>query len=195
MNKLKKLSFIILFCVSLLALPATADAAPYTVQKDETLSSIAAKFGTPIKNLQIANNRSMNVLYEGETIKVPDHVEKADKELLAKLVHAEAKGEPYEGKVAVATVVLNRVDHEDFPDSIKGVIFEKVSGVYAFSPVKDGAINQQYTTEDMEAVDEAIAYQDQGYGSIYFYNPKTATSEWIFSRETITTIGNHVFAK
>src|SRR5690625_4956928 len=194
MNRLKNLSFITILSISILSLPMSTDAASYKVKKGDTLWSIANKYGTPIKNLQIANNRAMSVLYEGETINIPDSISKEEKELLAKLVHAEAKGEPYAGKVAVATVVLNRVDHEDFPDSIKDVIYEKVSSTYAFSPVQDGAINQDYTAKDMEAVNEAIAYRGHGNGSLYFYNPDTATSKWIFSREIVTKIGNHVFA-
>jgi len=194
MNRLKNLSFITILSISILSLPMSTDAASYKVKKGDTLWSIAKKYGTTITNLEIANGRTMNDLYEGESINVPDSISKEEKELLAKLVHAEAKGEPYAGKVAVATVVLNRVDHEDFPDSIKGVIYENVSGTYAFSPVQDGAINQDYTAKDMEAVNEAIAYRGQDNGALYFYNPDTATSKWIFTRETVTKIGDHVFA-
>jgi|SRR5690625_571826 len=195
MNRLKKLSFLFIFSISLFTLPLSTEAASYTVKKGDSLWSIANKFGTTVDNLHMANGRSIYTLYAGETIQVPDTISKTEKELLAKLVHAEAKGEPYAGKVAVATVVLNRVKHEDFPNSIKGVIYEKVSGHYAFSPVKDGAINQDYNSEDMKAVNEAIAYGGQGNGSIYFYNPKTATSKWVSTREVTITIGNHVFAK
>src|SRR5699024_10559404 len=194
MNRLKNLSFITILSISILSLPMSTDAASYKVKKGDTLWSIAKKYGTTITNLEIANGRTMNDLYEGESINVPDSISKEEKELLAKLVHAEAKGEPYAGKVAVATVVLNRVDHEDFPDSIKGVIYENVSGTYAFSLVQDGAINQDYTAKDMEAVNEAIAYRGQDNGALYFYNPDTATSKWIFTRETVTKIGDHVFA-
>ncbi|MBU5467153.1 cell wall hydrolase [Virgibacillus sp. MSJ-26] len=195
MNRLKKLSFLFIFSISLFTLPLSTEAASYTVKKGDSLWSIANKFGTTIDNLHMANGRFIHTLYAGEAIQVPDTISKTEKELLAKLVHAEAKGEPYAGKVAVATVVLNRVKHEDFPNSIKGVIYEKVSGHYAFSPVKDGAINQEYNDEDMKAVSEAIAYKGQGNGSIYFYNPKTATSKWVSTRKVTTTIGNHVFAK
>ncbi|HAM79769.1 MAG TPA: peptidoglycan-binding protein [Ornithinibacillus sp.] len=181
--------------LSILTLPSIAGAAPYTVQKGDTFSSIAKKNGTTIDNLQIANNRSGSTLLAGETIKIPDYVSIADKELMAKLVHAEAKGEPYAGKVAVATVVLNRVDHKDFPNTIKGVIYERSNGHYAFTPVENGEINGGYKAEDMKAVKEAIAFRGQGSGSIYFYNPKTAKSNWIKSRQLTLTIGNHRFAK
>ncbi|WP_156291628.1 cell wall hydrolase [Oceanobacillus salinisoli] len=195
MKKMTKLLLTLTLTISIFTIPGNADAASYTVQKGDTFYSIANKFGTTLTNLQIANNRSGNVLYVGETIKVPDAISYEDMELMAKLVHAEAKGEPYAGKVAVATVLLNRVDHKDFPNTIPGVIYEKSGGYYAFTPVQNGTINGGYTAEDMKAVNEAIAYRGQGNGSIFFYNPKTAVSDWVFSRETTVTIGNHRFAK
>ncbi|PKG24664.1 cell wall hydrolase [Niallia nealsonii] len=113
-----------------------------------------------------------------------------DKKLLAHLVHAEAKGEPFAGKVAVAKVVLNRVEHEEFPDTVKGVIYEK----NAFSPVQNGSINEAYDKEAYKAVQVALANQQKDDELLYFYNPETATSDWIETREVIKTIGNHAFA-
>ncbi|MET3697708.1 N-acetylmuramoyl-L-alanine amidase [Bacillus oleivorans] len=114
--------------------------------------------------------------------------------LLARLVHAEAKGEPYVGKVAVATVVLNRVEHHQFPDTVKEVIFEK----NAFEPVLNGSINEPADKEAYKAVHDALADQgkDQGINEelLYFYNPETATSDWILTRKVVKTIGNHAFA-
>jgi len=195
MNKFKRLLITSTLCLSIFALPVVSGASPYTVQNGDTFWKIAQKYGTTVANLQIANGRSGSLLFAGESIQVPDYVSKADKELMAKLVHAEAKGEPYAGKVAVATVILNRVDHKEFPNTIKEVIYEKSGGYYAFTPVQNGEINGGYTAEDMRAVNEAIAYRGQGNGSIYFYNPKTAKSNWITTREVTVTIGNHRFAK
>ncbi|GGA81661.1 cell wall hydrolase [Ornithinibacillus halotolerans] len=195
MNKFKKIIISASLALSIITLPTIGNAASYTVQKGDTFWSIAEDYGTTVANLQIANKRSGSLIYIGESINVPDYVSKADKELMAKLVHAEAKGEPYAGKVAVATVVLNRVDHKEFPDTIKEVIYENVGGTYAFTPVQNGHINNGYTSEDMKAVNEAIAFRGQGNGSIYFYNPKTAKSDWIKTREVTETIGNHRFAK
>lgn len=181
--------------LSLAIIPTSVGAASYTVQEGDTFQTIAADHGVTLTNLQIANNRSGNNLMAGETIEIPNSVSQADRELMAHLVNAEAKGEPYAGKVAVATVVLNRVDSEEFPNSVREVIYEKVAGYYAFSPVLDGSIDEGYTEEDMRAVDEAVAFRGQGNGSLYFYNPDKAESTWVFSRDTILTIGDHRFAR
>lgn len=117
-----------------------------------------------------------------------------EKELLARLVEAEAKGEPYEGKVAVATVVLNRVESPQFPNTVTEVINEVVGHAYAFSPVQDGAINNLASEESTQAVEEALKREDTLNDSIFFYNPKIATDQWIRSRQIVETIGNHVFA-
>lgn len=195
MNKLNKLSFTALI-LCIIAFPAGASAESYIVQEGDSFYTIAKDNNLPLTHLQIANERSGFQLKAGETITIPDSVSTENKELMAKLVHAEAKGEPYEGKVAVATVVLNRVDSSKFPDTVKDVIYEKAGGVYAFSPVKNGAINNGYDAEAMKAVNEAVAFRDRGMGSLYFYNPdKVSSDNWIFSRETIKTIGNHRFAK
>jgi N-acetylmuramoyl-L-alanine amidase len=118
-----------------------------------------------------------------------------EQDLFARLVEAEAKGESYEGKVAVATVVLNRVDSPEFPNTITGVINEVVGKAYAFSPVQNGEINNAASEEAIRAVEEALTRQDRLNDSIYFYNPEIATDTWITTREVVKTIGNHVFAK
>jgi N-acetylmuramoyl-L-alanine amidase len=118
-----------------------------------------------------------------------------EKDLFARLVEAEAKGESYEGKVAVATVVLNRVESPEFPNTVTGVIKEVVGDSYAFSPVQNGEINNQASDEAKQAVEEALTRQDRLNDCIYFYNPEIATDDWIRSRTVVKTIGNHVFAK
>lgn len=118
-----------------------------------------------------------------------------EKDLFARLVEAEAKGESYEGKVAVATVVLNRVESPHFPNTITEVINEVVGDAYAFSPVQNGEINNAASDEAIRAVEEALTRQDSLNDCIYFYNPEIATDNWIRTREVVTTIGNHVFAK
>ena len=114
----------------------------------------------------------------------------SDLALLARLIHGEARGESYTGKVAVGAVVLNRVKSASFPNTISGVIYQP----YAFTAVSDGQINLAPDSSCMEAAKAAMNGWDPTYGAIYYYNPSTATSKWIFSRTTTVTIGNHVFA-
>lgn len=118
-----------------------------------------------------------------------------EKDLFARLVEAEAKGESYEGKVAVATVVLNRVESPEFPNTVTEVIHEVVGDAYAFSPVQNGEINNPASDESIRAVEEALTRQDRLNDSVYFYNPEIATDTWITTREVVKTVGNHVFAK
>lgn len=119
---------------------------------------------------------------------------KADVDLLAKAVYSESRGETMKGKIAVAAVVLNRVDAKEFPDSIREVVYQK----RAFTAVEDGQINLKPDQEAYEAVYKAIQGQDPTNGAIYYYNPKTATSKWMKQRAAkskTTKIGNHVFMK
>lgn len=115
----------------------------------------------------------------------------SDINLLAKVISAEARGETYKGQVAVGAVILNRVAHSSFPDSISGVVYQ--SG--AFDCMYDGQINNPVSSTSKKAAKDAINGWDPTGGAIYYYNPKTAKSKWIKSRKIITTIGNHVFCK
>lgn len=111
--------------------------------------------------------------------------------LLAQIIHAEANTEPYTGKVAVGNVIMNRVKSDDFPDTIKGVIFQKGQ----FQPVSNGSIYNKPSSEALKAANEVLnGRQVVSNQALYFYNPAISTSDWIFSRKTITTIGNHRFA-
>ena len=132
---------------------------------------------------------------EEETVEPAISLSNEEKDFLARLVEAEAKGESYEGKVAVATVVLNRLESPEFPDTVTNVINEVVGSAYAFSSVQNGEINKPASDDSERAVDEALTRKDRLYDSIYFYNPEIATDTWILTREIVTTIGNHVFAK
>lgn len=116
--------------------------------------------------------------------------ESNDLYLLAKCIHAEARGESYVGKVAVGAVILNRVASPDFPDTIYGVIYQP----WAFTAVHDGQINLEPEGASYQAATDALNGWDPTYGSLYYYNPSTASSSWIFSRQTVVTIGKHVFA-
>lgn len=135
------------------------------------------------------------LINEGILKETPGYeISSKEKDLLARLVEAEAKGESFAGKVAVATVVLNRVDSNQFPNSITNVIYEKVGNAYAFSPVQNGEINKQASEEATQAVEEALKSPDRLNNAIYFYNPEIATDDWIRSRQIVKKIDNHVFA-
>ena len=112
-------------------------------------------------------------------------------DLLSRLVYAEARGEPYKGQVAVAAVVLNRVASSSFPNTISGVIYQ--SG--AFDVVRNGQINLSADATAKKAAQDALNGWDPTSGCIYYFNPKTATSSWIWSRPQVLTIGNHIFCK
>lgn len=114
-----------------------------------------------------------------------------DLNLLSKLVYGEARGEPYEGMVAVAATVLNRVASSKFPNTIAGVIYQ--SGAYTC--VDDGQINLTPDSQAKKAAQDAINGWDPTSGCIYYFNPDTATSSWIWSRKQVLTIGKHIFCK
>lgn len=109
--------------------------------------------------------------------------------LLARVISAEARGEPYAGQVAVGAVILNRVEHPSFPASIAGVVYQPG----AFTCMVDGQIDQPVAESAIRAAQEALNGSDPSGGAIYYFNPNTATSAWIWSRPLIKTIGNHRF--
>ena len=114
----------------------------------------------------------------------------ADHRLLAKLVYAEARGEPYKGQVAVAAVVLNRVKSASFPNTVSGVIYQR----NAFTCVNNGSINNTPDSSCIRAALDALNGWDPTGGCLYYYNPKTATDDWIRTRTVQTVIGRHSFA-
>lgn len=200
MKNLKKLTLALTLTASLAFtafIPNVDASTQHTVKSGDTLWKIASQYGVTLNQLKTTNKISSNTIYPGQRFTIPNTtgVTAAEKDLMARLVHAEAKGESYAGKVAVATVILNRVDSSDFPNTVSGVVNEKANGYYAFTPVQNGEINKAADAESKRAVNEALAFRGQGSGSLFFYNPKTAKSEWIFSRQVTVTIGNHRFAK
>lgn len=109
--------------------------------------------------------------------------------LLARVISAEARGEPYSGQVAVGAVILNRVEHPSFPNTIAGVVYQPG----AFTCMVDGQFNEPVAESAVRAAREALAGSDPSGGAIYYFNPNTATSGWIWSRPLIKIIGNHRF--
>lgn len=111
--------------------------------------------------------------------------------LISRFVYAEARGEPYTGQVAVAAVILNRIKDSRFPNTTSGVVYQQG----AFTCVSDGQINLSPNETSKKAAQDAINGWDPSYGAVYYFNPKTATSKWIWSRPMTVTIGNHRFCK
>lgn len=158
-------------------------------------------YGTQTKSAVIKFQKSHNITADGicgsktlELIGLPTGVDNSsysssDYQLLARLISAEARGEPYRGQVAVGAVVLNRVQHPSFPNSISGVIYQ--SG--AFSCLYDGQFDKPISDSAYSAARDALNGMDPSGGAIYYFNPATATSKWIWSRPLITTIGRHRF--
>ena len=138
-----------------------------------SLIFIPCSFAEPIENIAV-ETKSM---------------ENSDYMLLARIISAEARGEPYEGQVAVGAVILNRIEHPSFPDTLAGVIYQPL----AFSCVDDGQINQPVADSAYNAATDALNGWDPTGGAIYYYNPITAPSKWILSRPIIKQIGRHVF--
>ena len=135
------------------------------------------------------NSSSSNGKNSGNTTNSSSN--NSDLYLLAKLVHAEARGESYRGKVAVAASVLNRVKSSSIPNTIAGVIYQKG----AYTCVDDGQINLSPDAESKKAAQDAINGWDPTSGCIYYFNPNTATSGWIWTRPQVLTIGKHIFCK
>lgn len=130
-----------------------------------------------------------------EERELPPTYSEEELDLLARLVHAEARGEPLEGKIAVANVVLNRVKSQNFPNTIEQVIYQRVNGRYQFCPVRNGSINQKPTAEAVEAARLALEGKVVVKDALYFYNPRLARCKWIRSRPVVRVIGSHNFAR
>ena len=114
-----------------------------------------------------------------------------DVNLLARIISAEARGEPYVGQVAVGAVIMNRVKHPSFPNTLAGVIYQNG----AFTAIVDGQINKPIADSAYKAARDALNGWDPTGGCIYYYNPKTATNQWIRTLPVATVIGNHVFSR
>ncbi len=159
----------------------------HTVKAGDTLWQLAEDSITTVKFLKSINKLPSEEIHVGQTLKVPYFNE----ELLARLVHSEAGGEPYLGQVAVAAVVINRIKDPNFPDTLEDVIYEKS----AFEVVANERIKLPASDSATKAVKEALKGSDPSQGSVYFYNPnKIKGWNWVYSRTKVLRIGNHVFA-
>lgn len=169
------------------ALPSPASPA----MPKEQAAKKETKTSTPVStnsrdSIHISRDDRRKVIQRGKA-----KITERDMELLARLVYAEGRGEPYEGQVAIAAVVLNRVASSQFPNTVREVIYAP----NAFSPLNDGHLSRTSNASTQKAVQDAVNGKDPTNGSLYFFNPKTATSRWIWSREQTVVIGNHRFAR
>ena len=114
----------------------------------------------------------------------------SDVQLLAKIISAESRGEPYQGQVAVGAVIMNRISHPSFPNTLSGVIYQQG----AFSCLYDGGINAPVADSAYTAARESINGSDPTGGAVYYYNPAKTTNQWIWSRPVVAIIGAHHFA-
>lgn len=140
---------------------------------------------------QVAQPQNTTAAAQNQVVSRGNNISREDLGLLARAVYSEARGETYEGQVAVAAVILNRLASPDFPKTISGIIFEP----YAFSAVDDG---QFWLTPDetaYKAAQAAVNGWDPTNGALFYYNPAKTTSKWIYSRPVVKQIGSHVFAK
>jgi N-acetylmuramoyl-L-alanine amidase len=218
--KMKKTIFVLAFLFIIPVVSVKAETI-HTVVKGDTLWELSRDYKVDLLDIRKTNDKWDDLILIGQDITIPTEgtvstpvkktatpsttvkqeskavssnnssVSSNEKDLLARLVRAEAEGEPYRGKVEVAKVVLNRVESGQFPNTIKGVIYQRGQ----FSPVSNGAINRSADSESLRAVEEAISIGGQANGALFFYNPRTATNSWSFGRPVVTTIGNHQFTR
>ncbi len=212
MNKIFKIIIVALTVSCLLCMSVTALSRMGSVGSEVTSIQKALKsrgyytgavdgiFGSKtlsaVKNFQKAQGLTVDGIAGPQTLRAlgissSGGYSSNDYNLLARIISAESRGEPYLGQVAVGAVILNRVEHPSFPDTISGVIYQNG----AFSCLNDGQFYQPVSSSAYTAARDALNGLDPSGGAIYYYNPKTATSRWIRSRPVITTIGNHVFCK
>jgi len=149
---------------------------------------------TDIKGGKQEEIKSKNGDKNKEDKKIKGQYSPEDIDLLARLVNAEAKGEPFKGKIAVAATVLNRVKDPRYPDTIPGVIYQYNHG-FQYCPVRNGEIQRPANEDAYRAVEAALKGEDPTGGALSFFNPEKSFNRWIRSRPYLTKIGNHIFVK
>ncbi len=208
-----------------LSLPIAPRTHVYHVRPGDNLFRIAGRYGLKASEIMAANELATIYIKAGERLAIPvrqgngnrrgnnnsgaggsearpvfgegaiARYTAAEVALMARLIHAEARGEGHLGKVAVGAVIMNRIASGKFPDNIREVIYQRTKGVYQFTPVKDGNINLEPGTAAYRAAYEALRGSDPTGGALFFYNPEKSSDRWIRTLPVTTRIGNHVFAK
>jgi len=174
----------------------------YIVQEGDSLYYIGRRFGIDYRDLMAANGLGSTEIYPGMSLYIPTgqvsrggyfgRYDPREVDLLARLITAEADGEPYEGKVAVGAVVLNRVASPDFPDSIADVIYQYDDGTYQFEPVMNGWIERPASAESIRAAWDALKGWDPTKGAVYFF-ATYADNPWLWARPLSKIIGDVAF--
>lgn len=178
----------------------------YTVKAGDTLYLLAIRYGTTVQALREANGIYTDLIYPGQRLLIPDRATKSgnnsspaispsEEDLLARLVSAEAAGEPYAGQVAVAATILNRLRDPKYPKTITEIIYQYTDGAYQYSPVMDGRIEEPATETAKAAVRDALNGWDPSCGATGFYNPAKTDNPWVKEQPVTAVIGNHVFFK
>ena len=182
----------------------------YTVQTGDSLYLISQRFGVSVYELRLLNNKWDDMIYPGQTIYIPSSASNSGQsvqssssavisytasevDLLARLIGAEAEGEPYTAKVAVAAVVVNRVKDSRFPNSITDVIYQNDGGYCQFSPVANGMINNPASADDIKAAYEALNGSDPTNGALYYFDDST-TNTWLWSKTVALRVDKMVFS-
>ena len=182
------------------------DSDTYTVKTSDTLYLIAKKYGISLNTLIAANNNVDKYIYPGELLNIPAgwifksaspstpivSYSESDLDLLARLVTAEADGESYKTKVAVAAVVLNRVQNPRYPSTLKDVIYEVSGGYYQFTPVYNGWIDKPASQDSKNAAYEALYGSDPTNGALYYFDDST-TNTWLWSKPIALRVGKMIF--
>ncbi len=178
------------------------DARVYTVKSGDTLYQIAKSNGISLDSLMKANNKWNSIIKPGQQLLLPGiapvsstavvSYSASDLDLLARLVTAEAENQPYSAQVAVAAVVINRVQSDEFEDTIRSVIYEVSGGYYQFTPVENGYINKTATAEAKKAAYAALYGSDPSKGALFYFDD-SATNKWLWSKPQTAYIGDMVF--
>ncbi len=188
---------------------AVSSSLSYTVKEGDTLYDIARAHRIELSELMKVNSLTGSLIWPGDILSLPEekpgsvslsrgiipsNISEEELILLARLIHAEARGESFLGQVAVGAVIMNRLDSPDFPKTITKVIYQRSNQVYQFSPVADGSINLEPDEKAVQAALQALHGHDPTCGALFFYNPDLSRDRWILTLPVITRIGNHVFA-
>lgn len=224
LKKINGISSNLIIPGAIINIPAHGNAV-HVVKPGDTLCEISRLYGAEIKAIRFANELVTSTIKPGMRLFIPvgkdllknklnpdqetsanietagqvlSHgltLTKDDIYLLAKLIHAEARGESLEGQIAVGAVIINRLLSGEFPQTVREIIFQSRRGVYQFTPVQDGQINLEPDKQAFTAAKRAISGEDPTEGALFFYNPELSSDQWIRTLTVKKVIGNHVFAK